>query len=93
MDGNPEELNKDEPPTIIWIDHGKRQEGTAVKKLTLSITTIGMMDQLLGDKLSNIERSIVIDIILAEALSKLIKAKEDGRFQLSYRPVDAQRLL
>lgn len=84
--------NASEVKKTIWIEHGKRRE-TAVKKITLSTETIEMMDRLLGDGLSNIERSKVIDIILTEALRKCLKDKAEGRFQILYRPVDAQRLL
>ncbi len=52
-----------------------------------------MLDQLLGKELSNIERSKVIDIILANALKELLVDKAEGRFQLCYRPIAAQRLL
>ncbi len=76
----------------IWINHGKRTE-TAVKKLTLSKETIDMMDQLLGENLSNIEKSKVIDIILVNTLKEMLKDKAEGRFQICYHAVEAKRLL
>ncbi|MCI5857083.1 MAG: hypothetical protein MR016_06925, partial [Agathobacter sp.] len=56
---------------IIYIDHGKRSE-TVEKKITLSQETEKMLDELLGNKLSNIERSKVIDAIFRQALVPLL---------------------
>lgn len=77
---------------IIYIDHGKRSE-TVEKKITLSQETEKMLDELLGNKLSNIERSKVIDAIFRQALVPLLKDKEEGRFGVAYRPTEEERLL
>ena len=77
---------------IIYIDHGKRVE-TVEKKITLSQETEKMLDELLGNKLSNIERSKVIDAIFRQALVPLLKDKEEGRFGVAYRPTEEERLL
>ena len=64
-----------------------------IKKLTLSVDTISMMDELMGDGLSNIERSKVIDIIVSKALKQLLADKESGCFHVKYRPLDAKLLV
>lgn len=81
-----------EPSSVIYIDHGTRGK-TEVKKLTFAKTTINKIDQLLGDQLSNVERSKVIDVILSEAFDEKLVAKREGKFGVAYRPVAEERLL
>lgn len=83
---------KVEPCSILYIDHGKREE-TEVKKLTFAKDTIDKIDQLLGDKLSNVEKSKVIDVILSEALDNKLAAKRVGQLVVAYRPVYEVRLI
>lgn len=78
--------------SIVYIEHGKREE-TEVKKLTLDKGTISKIDQLLGDKLSNVEKSKVIDAILSQALDKKLADKRVGQFGVAYRPLAEERLL
>lgn len=80
------------PSSIIYIEHGKREE-TEVKKLTLAKSTIEKIDQLLGDKLSNVERSKVVDEILSQALEQKLNDKRVGQFGVAYRPLAEERLL
>lgn len=86
---NPREVK---PGSIIYIEHGKRQE-TEVKKITFAKDTIDKIDQLLGDQLSNVERSKVIDVIRSRALDDRLAAKRAGQFGVAYRPVAEERLL
>ena len=80
------------PSSIVYIDHGKRDK-TEVKKLTLAKGTIDKMDQLLGNKLSNVEKSKVIDEILSHVLDQKLADKRAGQFGVAYRPVAEERLL
>ena len=80
------------PSSIVYIEHGKREE-TEVKKLTLDKCTIEKIDKLLGDKLSNVEKSKVIDAILSQALDKKLADKRVGQFGVAYRPLAEERLL
>ncbi len=77
--------------STIYIDHGRRESAT--KKLTLSNETIEKMDLLLGDKLSNIEKSKVIDAIISQAFDEKLAAQKAGQFGVAYRPMEEERLL
>lgn len=76
----------------IYIEHGRREE-TDVKKLTLSVSTINNLDMLLGNRLSNIEKSKVMDIIIAEKVDELLKIKKEGEFSVAYRRCEEERLI
>ena len=80
------------PSSIIYIEHGRRTE-TEVKKLTLSKSTIDKIDELLGDKLSNVEKSKVIDEILSQALEQKLADKRVGQFGVAYRPLEEERII
>ena len=80
------------PSSIIYIEHGRREE-TEVKKLTLSKSTIDKIDQLLGDKLSNVEKSKVTDEILSQALDQKLADKRVGQFGVAYRPLAEERIM
>lgn len=94
VDTLPENATSDQENTssVIYIDHGRR-EATEVKKFTLAKGTIEKMDQLLGDTLSNVERSKVIDAILVEALEQKLAEQRAGMFKVVYRPLDEERIL
>ena len=94
VDTMPEDVALDNiaPSSIIYIDHGRR-ELTEVKKLTFSKSTIDKMEQLLGDKLSNVEKSKVIDEIFSQVLDQKLKDKKAGQFGVAYRPHDEERLM
>lgn len=81
-----------DPSSIIYIEHGRRVE-TEVKKLTLSKSTIDKIDELLGDKLSNVEKSKVIDEILSQALEQRLADKRVGQFGVAYRPLEEERII
>ncbi len=91
-EGKAPEPHKVASDSIIYIEHGKRKE-TEVKKLTFAKDTVDKIDQLLGDKLSNVERSKVIDAILSQALDNKLADKRVGQFSVTYRPVAEKRLL
>ncbi len=76
----------------IYIEHGRRKE-SVIKKLTLSMDTVNMMEELLDKRLSNIEKSKVIDEILHRALETLLRDKKANRFSVSYRPIAEERLI
>lgn len=86
------EIDEVKSESMIYIDHGNRTD-TEAKKFTLSKSTIDKMDQLLGDGLSNSERSKVIDAIIGKALDARLADKERGQFGVAYRPVAEERLL
>ena len=81
-----------EPSAIIYIDHGRREE-TIVKKLTLSKETEEKISRLLGDRLSNIEKSKVVDVILSQALDRCLVEQKAGLFGVAYRPTEEERLI
>ncbi len=76
---------------IIFIDHGKRK--TVEKKIPLSESTVESLNELLGDRLCNAERSKVIDFIVAEAINRYLDAKKNGHFEVYYRPKDKEKLI
>lgn len=80
------------PSSIVYIEHGKRGE-TVEKKFTLAKTTVDKIDQLLGDQLSNIERSKVIDALLSQVLDQRLSEKSKGQFGVAYRSVEEKRLI
>lgn len=77
---------------IIFIDRGKRVN-TVEKKITLSSSTNDKLEKLLGDKLSNIDKSKAIDAILANALDDMLAKKQAGTFGIAYRPMEVERLI
>lgn len=85
------DLSSEQKDSRIFIDHGRREE-TEVKKITLSKSTVCMMDRLL-EGLSNIERSKVLDVLLSDVLDEKLQDKEEGRFSVFYRPQKEERIL
>lgn len=78
--------------TMLYIDRGKRED-VEIKKFTLSKDTVDKMEKLLGDKLSNIEKSKVIDILISQMLDEKLAEKETGLFGVAYRPIEEERLI
>ena len=79
------------PETIIYIDHGRR-ENTVEKKLTLSEETAKGIEKLFAG-LSNIEKSKAIDAVFSETIRNLLAKKEHGTFHVEYRPCEKERLI
>ena len=82
---------RNEQEGIIYIDHGKRD--TIVRKYSLSESTVEKEKRLLGNKLSNSEKSKVIDVIYSTALDQRLEDQKAGRFGVCYRPQEEERLI
>lgn len=78
----------------LYIEHGRREK-TVEKKVTFSEKTISKFNDLLGkdNKLSNIEKSKILDVILLEALEGKLAAKNAGAFSVAYKPVKEEVLI
>lgn len=76
----------------LYIDHRKRKE-TIIKKITLSKKTVEKIDKLLGDNLSKVEKSKIIDLLLEQIIDEKLALKEAGKFKVAYRPTDEERLI
>ena len=92
VDTRSEEAAIENTNSVVYINHGKRGE-TVEKKFTLAKTTVDKIDQLLGDQLSNIERSKVIDALLSQVLDQRLSEKSKGKFGVAYRSVEEKRLI
>ena len=78
------ESNHDDNATVITISREKR-ENVREKTFTLSSSTLAIIDELFADvKITNEERSKIIDSVIAEAFSNALTAKRDGHFSVEY---------
>ena len=78
------EPNYEGDATVITISRAKR-ENVKEKTLTLSGSTLALIDELFSDvKITNEERSKIIDSIIADAFSHVLTAKRDGHFSVEY---------
>ena len=69
---------------VITISREKR-ENVREKTFTLSSSTLAIIDELFADvKITNEERSKIIDSIISDAFSNALNAKRDGRFSVEY---------
>ena len=69
---------------VITISREKR-ENVKEKTFTLSSSTLALIDELFSDvKITNEERSKIIDSIISDAFSNALTAKRDGRFSVEY---------
>ncbi len=91
VDAKAEEKENQPKDTVVVIDHGRRE--TERHNWTFSEGTNDKIERLLGENLSNMEKSKVIDVILNNELDNLLKEKEAGRFHVDYRPVEKVRLV
>ena len=78
--------------TVIYIEHGCRREKKQVK-LMLEEETLKKLDTIFGDSVSTQVRSKVMEVVLSEALDRLVKAKETGCLEIFYKPVEAEKIL
>lgn len=83
--------SSDESAYTIYISHGKRE--TEEKKFTLSVTTVAKVDELVGDKLSKMEKSKVVDAIFSTALDEWLSYKKSGIFSVKYRASEEVTLI
>lgn len=78
------ESHKDDNATVITISREKR-ENVREKTFTLSSSTLALIDELFADvKITNEERSKIIDSVITDAFSNALTAKRDGRFSVEY---------
>ena len=69
---------------VITISREKR-ENVREKTFTLSSSTLALIDELFSDvKITNEERSKIIDSVITDAFSNALTAKRDGRFSVEY---------
>ena len=69
---------------IITISREKR-ENVREKTFTLSSSTLALIDELFSDvKITNEERSKIIDSVITDAFSNALTAKRDGRLSVEY---------
>ena len=69
---------------VIQLSRSKR-EHTVEKKLRLSTDTVELMASAVTDKMTNEEKSKVIDIIIHEAFAKVASEREAGNLKIEYK--------
>lgn len=69
---------------VIELSRSKR-EHTVEKKLRLSTDTVELMASAVTDKMTNEEKSKVIDIIISEAFAKVASEREAGNLKIEYK--------
>ena len=69
---------------VIELSRSKR-EHTVEKKLRLSADTVELMASAVTDKMTNEEKSKVIDIIIREAFTKVASEREAGTLRIEYK--------
>ena len=69
---------------VIELSRSKRKH-TVEKKLRLSADTVELMASAVTDKMTNEEKSKVIDIIIREAFAKVASEREAGNLKIEYK--------
>lgn len=69
---------------VIQLSRSKR-ENTVEKKLRLSADTVELMASTVTDKMTNEEKSKVIDIIIREAFERVAKERAAGQLHIEYK--------
>ena len=69
---------------VIQLSRSKR-EHTVEKKLRLSADTVELMASAVTDKMTNEEKSKVIDIIIHEAFERVAKERAAGQLRIEYK--------
>ena len=69
---------------VIELSRSKR-EHTVEKKLRLSTDTVELMSSVVTDKMTNEEKSKVLDIIIHEAFERVAKERADGKLHIEYK--------
>ena len=69
---------------VIELSRSKR-EHTVEKKLRLSADTVELMASVITDKMTNEEKSKVLDIIIHDAFAKVAKERAEGKLHIEYK--------
>lgn len=69
---------------VIQLSRSKR-EHTVEKKLRLSADTVELMSSVVTDKMTNEEKSKVIDIIIHDAFEQVAKERAEGKLRIEYK--------
>ena len=69
---------------VIQLSRRKR-EHTVEKKLRLSADTVELMSSVVTDKMTNEEKSKVIDIIIREAFERVANERAAGQLKIEYK--------
>lgn len=69
---------------VIQLSRSKR-EHTIEKKLRLSSDTVELMASVVTDKMTNEEKSKVIDIIIHDAFTKVAAERASGKLRVEYK--------
>ena len=75
----------------ILINREKRKQSS---KITVDVSTINKLDELLeGINVSNIEKSKIVDFILANELDRLIEIRHNNKLSISYPAISETHIL
>ena len=69
---------------VIQLSRSKR-EHTVEKKLRLSTDTVELMSSVVTDKMTNEEKSKVLDIIIHDAFERVAKERAEGKLHIEYK--------
>ena len=69
---------------VIELSRSKR-EHTVEKKLRLSTDTVELMASAVTDKMTNEEKSKVLDIIIHDAFERVAKERAEGKLHIEYK--------
>ena len=76
--------NAQQSAHVIELSRSKR-EHTIEKKLRLSDDTVELMASAVTDKMTNEEKSKVIDIIIHDAFERVAKERAEGKLHIEYK--------
>lgn len=76
--------NAQQSAHVIKLSRSKR-EHTVEKKLRLSADTVELMSSVVTDKMTNEEKSKVLDIIIYEAFEHVAKERAAGQLKIEYK--------
>ena len=76
--------NAQQSAHVIQLSRSKR-EHTVEKKLRLSADTVELMASVITDKMTNEEKSKVLDIIIHEAFERVAKERAEGKLHIEYK--------
>lgn len=76
--------NAQQSAHVIQLSRSKR-EHTVEKKLRLSTDTVELMSSVVTDKMTNEEKSKVLDIIIHDAFERVAKERAEGKLRIEYK--------